>query len=118
MPDSIFIKKLELFAHLGVTPAERQRAQRIAVSLNLEPEREFVALNDELRNTVDYFEVSEAVKRLVLSQACSLVETLAEKIATWLLESFALRAVEVEVFKFVIPNTESVSVKIRREKQG
>ena len=116
MPDSICIRKLELFAHLGVTPAERQRAQRIAVSLTVTPERGFDTLDDRIKSTVDYFEVCEAVKQLVPRKACNLIETLAGEIARELLATFAISAVEVEVFKFVIPNTESVSVKIRREK--
>jgi 7,8-dihydroneopterin aldolase/epimerase/oxygenase len=114
MADTILVEKLEAPARIGVTEAERAQPQRIAVSLALEPRADFSAIGDRLENTIDYARVCEAVKVVAAERARNLVETLAEEIAAALLSRFAIRAVEVEVRKFVLPETEFVGVRIRR----
>ena len=49
-------------------------------------------------------------------RAISLIETLAEEIASLLLRRFALNAVEVELRKFFLPDAEFTGVRIRRER--
>jgi dihydroneopterin aldolase len=116
MPDCILIEALELSSHIGVPDEERAAAQRLTVSLVLEPLRDFPELEDRIENTVDYFALSEFVKTLSLARPRRLIETLAEDIATELLARFPLRAVEVELRKFILPDTKFVAVKIWRER--
>ena len=115
MPDRILIDSLELSSFIGVPGEERAAAQRLTVNLVLEPVRDFSALGDEIANTVDYFRVCEEVKALGLARPRRLIETLAEDIAARLLARFALRAVEVEVRKYVLPDAAFVAARIRRE---
>ena len=115
MADRILIEALELSSFIGVPDEERAAAQRLTVSLVLEPIRDFRALSDQIANTVDYFVLSECVKSLSLARPRRLIETLAEEIAAELLARFALRAVEVELRKFILPDTRFVAVRIRRE---
>ena len=115
MPDRIHIEVLALSAFIGVPDEERATAQRLAVSLTLEPARDFRVLGDALENTVDYFAVCEAVKALSAAHPRKLLETLAEEIAALILHEFAVRAVEVELRKFILPDTAHVAVRIRRE---
>ena len=114
VPDTIHISRLELFLHIGVPDEERAAAQRLTVSLTLEPARDFRALGDDIVRTVDYFSVCEAVKTLAGGHPRRLIETLAEDIAAHLLERFALTAVEVDLRKYILPDTEYVGVRIRR----
>src|SRR6266853_1783154 len=81
----------------------------------LEVERGFRELGDDLRNTVDYFAVCQAVKALAGARPRRLIETLAEEIAAAVLRDFAVAAVEVELRKFILPDTAFVAVKLRRE---
>ena len=115
MPDRILIDSLELSSFIGVPDEERAAAQRLTVNLVLEPTRDFTALGDALENTVDYFHVCEEVKALSLSRPRHLLETLAEDIAALLLARFALHAVEIELRKYILPDTAFVAVQIRRE---
>ena len=115
MTDRILIDSLELSSFIGVPDEERATAQRLTVNLVLEPSRDFTALGDALENTVDYFRVCEEAKALSLARPRQLIETLAEDIATLLLARFALRAVEVELRKYILPDTAFVAVQIRRE---
>jgi 7,8-dihydroneopterin aldolase/epimerase/oxygenase len=116
MPDTIHIEQLELTASIGVPEAERAAPQRLAVSLTLEPIRGLRDLADSLENTVDYFAVCEAVKALAAARPRQLIETLAGEIAAEILRDFAVRAVEVELRKFILPDTAHVAIRLRRER--
>jgi len=116
MPDHIRIESLELSAHIGVPDEERATAQRLTASLLLEPIRDFRALGDLIENTVDYFAVCQCVKALSLARPRHLLETLAEEIAGELLAHFPLRSVEIELRKFILPDTAFVAIQLRRER--
>ena len=115
MPDRILVEALELSSFIGVPDEERATPQRLTISLVLEPIRGFRALADRIENTVDYFALSEFVKTLSLERPRRLIETLAEDIALELLTRYPLQAVEVELRKFILPDTKFVAVQIRRE---
>lgn len=112
--DAILIDQLELQARLGVTDAERANAQRITISLRLEPNFSWAAIEDDVRRTIDYARVCERVKSIVAARARNLIETLAEEVASELLRDFPLRHVEIELRKYILPETNFVAVKIRR----
>jgi dihydroneopterin aldolase len=116
MPDQILIEALELSSFIGVPDEERAAAQRLTANLVLEPIRGFTALGDDIENAVNYFAVCEASKALSLARPRRLLETLAEEIAATLLTRFALQAVEVELRKYILPDTAFVAVQIRRER--
>ena len=116
MPDRILIESLELSSRIGVPDEERAQPQRLTANLVLEPIRDFRALDDRLENTVDYFVLSECVKALSLARPRHLLETLAGEIASELLARFPLRSVEIELRKYVLPDTAFVAVKLRRER--
>jgi dihydroneopterin aldolase len=112
--DTIHLAQLELSAHIGVPATERATPQRLTVSLTLEPAGGLRDLSDDLQRTVDYFAVAQLVKALAASRPRRLIETLAEEIAGNLLEHFPLTAVEVELRKYILPDTAYVAVRLRR----
>lgn len=114
MDDSIRIENLELMAHVGVPDEERAEPQRLTVSLTLIPKNGLTNLNDRIEKTVDYFAVSEFVKALAAARPRRLIETLAEEIANGVLEKFAPAAVEIELRKFILSDTEFVAIRLRR----
>jgi dihydroneopterin aldolase len=116
MRDAILIEALELTAHIGVPDEERATPQRLTVSLRIEPQRGFAALGDDIANAVDYFAASQEIKAFAAARPRRLIETLAEEIAALVLERFATAAVEVELRKFILPDTAFVAVRLRRER--
>ena len=118
MPDSIHIEQLELLARLGVPDDERATPQRLALNLTIEPARDFRGLDDRIENTVDYFAVAQTVQTLAATRPRRLLETLAEEIAREVLDRFPVRAVSVELRKFILPDTAFVEVRLRRERTG
>jgi 7,8-dihydroneopterin aldolase/epimerase/oxygenase len=113
--DLILISNLELSAHIGITAQEREKPQRLTISLVLCPKSDFSALDDRIENTVDYQQVCAGTVSLASREPRNLIETLAEQIARMLLADFPLKSVEIELRKYILPETEFVAVKIRRD---
>lgn len=114
--DSIWIEEMELTARIGVSAAERAAPQRLTATLSLEPLASFRALGDDLARTVDYAQVWQRVRELAAAGERRLLETLADELALTLLGEFRLAAVEIELRKFILPETRSVAVRLRRER--
>jgi dihydroneopterin aldolase len=112
--DEIRIEELELMARVGVPDLERAEAQRLTVSITLQPRCAFGALGDDLARTVDYAAVCEDLRNFVATRTDKLIETLAHQIAQHLLRRFGLARVELELRKFVLPETKYVAVKVAR----
>lgn len=114
MIDRIHIEQLEILARVGVPDFERAEAQRLSLNVTLWPE--ITEPRDEISDTVNYSEVAESLKQFIHQQNHKLIETLAEQIAAHLLTRFRVRKVELEVRKFVLPDSSYVSVTAVREK--
>jgi FolB domain-containing protein len=113
--DRIYIDQLELHARVGVSEAERSQPQRITMNLTAWPTAGFTGLEDDITRTVNYSELCRSARELVESRSTSLVETLVSEVATHLLDQFPLRAIEVELRKYVLPDAKHVAVITRRE---
>lgn len=112
--DEIRIQGLEVVSTIGVYDSEREAPQKLVINVGLTPARGLSRLGDNVENTIDYDRVAGEVRDLCSRGERNLVETLAEEIAGHLLATHPLARVEVEVRKFVIPDTEYVSVRIAR----
>jgi FolB domain-containing protein len=114
MPDEIHIEQLELSGHIGVPDAERAEPQRLTVNLTLIPQRALSELGDDLANTIDYFAVSRAVQKLAAARPRKLIETLGEEITTLVLNEFPVARVDLELRKFILPDTAYVAIRLSR----
>ena len=112
--DRIHIEQLEIQANVGVPEDERATPQRLIVSITLTPPSAFAALDDGLESTIDYAAVCEAVKEHVRGRSFKLIETLAHQLAALVKERFAAKRVEIEVRKFILPDTAYVAVRTAR----
>jgi dihydroneopterin aldolase len=114
--DEIRIEELELMARIGVPAEERAQPQRLTVSMILQPHRSFANLGDNLARTIDYAAVCAEVRRFVSARQDKLIETLADEMAEHLLRHFAIAQVELELRKFVLPETRYVAVRLTRQR--
>jgi len=114
--DRIKVKQLRVTAWIGVPDEERRRAQSLEVDLDMVPRENWGDdLGDDVAKTVDYHAVSERVRDLACEKPRRLIETLALEIAAALIREFAVREIEVTVRKFVLADTGSVEVTLRRD---
>lgn len=114
--DQIEISRLRVSTHIGVPDEERAQAQDLWISVWMQPSQDFSALRDDVCNTIDYYRVSIDLAELAAGKPRHLIETLATDVAGHLLSTYPLSSVEVEVEKRILPDADSVSVRIRRER--
>ena len=112
--DRIHIEQLEIFARVGVPERERASAQRLTVSITFWPQHHPRDSEDHIDKTVNYSTVAEAARNFARDQSVNLIETLADRLATYLLANFAVRKITVELRKFVLPDAKHVSVTVTR----
>ena len=110
----IHIEQLEIFAHVGVPGTERDKPQRLTVSITLWPARDLRDLNDDIGRTINYSAVCEETKKFAREQSAKLIETLADGIAAYLLKVFPIRKITVELRKFVLPDAQYAAVTVTR----
>lgn len=70
---------------------------------------------DDIERTVNYSALCAAVRDFIRAQSPRLIETLAANLAAHLLENFPVRKIDIELRKFVVPDTQYVSVALSRE---
>jgi 7,8-dihydroneopterin aldolase/epimerase/oxygenase len=116
--DVIIIKGLEVNACVGVSDEERRNSQRLQIDATLTPLAEFSALADDISCTVDYHAVARRILSVAASRPRHLIETLASDIAETLVGEFCALRAEVEVRKFVLPDTEYVAVRCACDRQA
>lgn len=111
--DYIEIIGLDVNTRIGVPEEERAVAQKISIDVNLKPSNGLKSLNDKIEQTIDYYLVSEVIKEISGSGQRKLIETLAEDIIKQLKKDFNISEIEVRIKKFIIPETDYVSVVVK-----
>ena len=103
MAERITIERLEFYGHCGVTTEERQKAQLLAVDLELDATMASAALSDCLNETIDYAEVAKRLTTLGTSLECKLLESLAEQLIGMLFAEFPVDRVCLWIRKLHAP---------------
>lgn len=117
MTDRIVLSGLEVWAHHGVLPHERELGQRFVLDVALEVDLAPAGASDALADTVDYGTLAQAIHDRVADERHDLLERVAQRVAELALEDPRVRAVEVVVRKPAAPLTvvaDEVRVEVRR----
>ena len=112
--NEIRIDSLRVRTRIGVPDEERATEQEVEIDLRIEPGVDFSEMQDDISKTIDYAQVCERIAELAAARPRNLIETLAADIAEFVRDKFAARSVEVEVRKFILPQTRHVAVRCRR----
>jgi dihydroneopterin aldolase len=98
--DRILLEGMVFHGRHGTVPAERELGQPFVVDVELRLNLRPAGLSDRLEETVDYGEVHRRAKEIVEGTPVNLTETVAERIATAILEGHPpVEAVRVKVGK-------------------
>ena len=111
------IVDLEVKSKIGVPEKERESFQKLLVCILFQIDGGFRELNDQLDKTIDYGAVAAEVVRVAEENRAQLMETLVSEIADTLMARFRMLHLEVELKKFILPNTRYVSVKSTRTRR-
>jgi dihydroneopterin aldolase len=110
----VFIRDLELLAHIGIHGHEITKQQPVRINIDLAVE-DALPLEDRLERVVDYEAITLRIRALVAKGHVNLAETLAERIADACLEDSRVRRVRVRVEKLhAVPGAQSAGVEIER----
>lgn len=116
--DCIVIENLETFGYHGVFEEEAFLGQKFIVSATLYLNTRKAGKTDDLKESLDYGEVCQTIKKLVENERYQLIERLAEEIAEKLLLTYSkILKVEITVKKPwapVLVSMDTVAVRIER----
>ena len=105
------IKNLRLRTIIGINDWEREHEQDIIINIEAEYDGEMAGRTDDIRDTVNYRNITKRVVRLVEQSRCGLLESLALQIRDTVLEDERVHGVSVEIDKpHALRFTDSVSV--------
>lgn len=102
--DIIFIRKLLLETAIGVHPWERAQRRVLRLDLELGTDTRPAAASDDLQHTLDYQAIADAIRSLVSARQVQLLETLAEEIATQVLQQFPVSWLRLRLQKPGVPS--------------
>ena len=116
MNSFIVISELEVFYRVGVPDEERAQPQRLLLNVEIAYDFTQAAETDDLESTIDYYSVCRRLLSFGEKREWKLIEKLADDIAEMILTDFSAGRVQVEVRKFIIPQTNYVAVKLVRSR--
>jgi len=115
--DIVFIRELRLEAWIGIYKYEKAAHQTIELDIEIGLAGDEVFKTHKVRDTVDYASVVQRLKALLETEHFGLVETLADRIATLLLDEFHTPHVRVSVAKLgVLKEAKRVGTVIERSR--
>ncbi len=111
--DTLQISALLVKTHIGIHDWEQRILQRLLIDLTIQID--LSTCHNELEKTIDYDKLCHRVTTYLESNQFSLIETVAECLATLIKEEFKVNALTVSVSKpHAIKNAGNVSVTITR----
>jgi len=96
---TIRLEGLSVFGHHGARAYEKEAGQRLEVDLELVPTDDRAEASDRLADAVDYDMLYRTVREVVEGQSFHLLEALAARVASTILDRFAIRRVRVRIAK-------------------
>lgn len=115
MMDKVFIKGLRIQTTIGFYQWEKEIKQTLVIDLTMGWDTAKAAENDELAKTLDYAEISTAIEIFANNNPVDLLETLAERIAQYLIADYHIPWLQLKIGKpGAVHNTDTVGVEIER----
>ena len=117
MGDTLRIQDIAVSCRLGVLESEREQPQAIRIDVELSIDAAAAARQDDVRRTVDYAALVGTIMELAQGRSFRLMETLADAIASTILEGYDTGAVKVRVKKQALPGIGYAAVTVERRRR-
>ncbi|ALO35873.1 dihydroneopterin aldolase [Colwellia sp. MT41] len=116
--DKVFIKGLSIQTTIGFFQWEKEIKQTLVIDLAMGWNTANAAVNDELAKTLDYADISVAIERFANDNPVDLIETLAERLASYLMTQYHIPWLKLSIGKpGAVHNAQTVGVEIERGQQ-
>ena len=111
----LILSGLTAFGYHGNKPAERKLGQTFTADLDVTIDTRKAAATDRIEDTISYPLLEKTARQILEGQPANLLETVAERIATAILEHRQVSRVTVRVSKRPpLPNLNAFTVEITR----
>jgi dihydroneopterin aldolase len=116
---TVTVRGLVVMCSIGIRPEERDRPQRVRVSVELTAPEGAVYPGDNRRRLINYEKVVAAIRAIAIAEHIDLCEGMAERIATACFADPRVGRVRVAVEKLdVFPDAEGVGAMLERSRPG
>jgi 7,8-dihydroneopterin aldolase/epimerase/oxygenase len=119
--DKIILSRMAFYGYHGVFPEENKLGQQFFIDAELSLSLELAGQTDELEHTINYAEVYLTIQNIVEGKSFRLIEALAEKIASTLLQTYtSINEIKIRVIKPHPPFKvyfDGVAVEITRKRE-
>jgi 7,8-dihydroneopterin aldolase/epimerase/oxygenase len=117
LQDTVFLRGLAVDTTIGFFEWERHVRQTVVIDLEIPVDCARAAATDDVADTTDYKRIAKRTVQFVNESSFKLVETLAHRLATTLLEEFDIAWIRLELNKpGAIRGSRDVGVKIERHR--
>lgn len=114
--DKIFLNELKIDTVIGIFEWERSILQTVVIDIEMDADIAKAAKSDDVIDTLNYKSVAKRVQKFVEDSSFKLVESLAEHVASIILNEFPVTWVKVKVNKpGAIRGSKGVGVEIERK---
>ncbi|MCP4985172.1 MAG: dihydroneopterin aldolase [Colwellia sp.] len=115
--DKVYIKGLSIQTTIGFFQWEKEIKQTLVIDLAMGWNTANAAINDELAKTLDYAEISVAIEKFANANPVDLIETLAERLASYLMTQYQIPWLKLSIGKpGAVHNAQTVGVEIERSR--
>ncbi len=117
--DKVHIQGLSIQTTIGFFEWEKKIKQTLVIDLAMGWNTALAAENDDLAKTLDYADISEVIADFANNNPVDLIETLAERMAKFLMETYHIPWLKLKVAKpNAVHNALTVAVEIERGSQS
>ncbi len=114
MTPTLSLVDLELLCHIGVPKEERAHPQKLLCTAVFPvPDFKKAAQNDSLEHTLNYYDLSQLLRKTAQAKERKLIETLAADLAQSTFAAFPIPWIDLELKKFILPETRHISFQAR-----
>ena len=113
----ISVVDLELRYRIGVSEAERAWPQRLLVTIDMELDVSAAIKSDNIRDTINYFDVAQMLFKWGKRREWNLIEKLADEMADLILKKFQPDSVTIELKKFPLPQSQYISLTLTKHRK-
>ncbi|MFO1258018.1 MAG: dihydroneopterin aldolase [Gammaproteobacteria bacterium] len=115
--DTLFIFGLKLKTRIGVYDWEHDAPQPVLFDLELQTNLQKAAQSCQLQDTIDYAALADRLQEFTLEKHFELIETLAEEMAAFILETYPVAHLRLKINKIeAIKNAAGVGLIIERSR--
>ena len=114
MSPTLSLVDLKLLCRVGVPDQERAKPQKLLCTAVFPvPNLKKTAQTDDLAQTVNYYDLSQLLRKTARRKERKLIETLATDLAQAAFAAFPLAWMDLELKKFILPETRHISFQAR-----